>query len=409
MSLLRLAVIIPGISVLVIACTPLQQVQQVNPTSIINTYIEIAQASYQDSFISAQTLDRAIDNLLESPSQQNLGNARAAWISARVPYQQTEVYRFGNSIVDDWEVRVNAWPLDEGLIDYTATSYGEESDNNIFYTANIIANETLNIGGIRVDATVITPGLLSDTLQEIDGVESNVATGYHAIEFLLWGQDLNGTNPGAGNRPFTDFSLQNCSNDNCDRRRDYLKAASVLLLSDLEEMFENWREGGAAYIDLKAKGENGGLQTILIGMGSLAFGELAGDRIRLGLLLHDPEEEHDCFSDNTHMSHFYNAKGINNVYLGEYQGIKGNIIRGPSIAALLADIAPELANEMANSLSETEQALSVLLEQAQIGNTFDVLIGADSPNGNAIITRILDSLVEETASIEKIVVALGLD
>ena len=32
-------------------------------------------------------------------------------------------------------------------------------------------------------------------------VETNVATGYHAIEFLLWGQDLNGTGPGAGNRP----------------------------------------------------------------------------------------------------------------------------------------------------------------------------------------------------------------
>ena len=31
---------------------------------------------------------------------------------------------------------------------------------------------------------------LENKLHEIGGNEANVATGYHAIEFLLWGQDL---------------------------------------------------------------------------------------------------------------------------------------------------------------------------------------------------------------------------
>lgn len=48
---------------------------------------------------------------------------------------------------------------------------------------------------------MISPQLLAEELHMLDGVQANVATGYHAIEFLLWGQDLNGTNPGAGNRP----------------------------------------------------------------------------------------------------------------------------------------------------------------------------------------------------------------
>ena len=119
--------------------------------------------------------------------------ARAAWIAARIPYMQTEAYRFGNAIVDDWEGRVNAWPLDEGLIDYVASSYGTESPENELYAANVIANTTLTIGGKKLDTSKLTAELLADALQEAGGVEANVATGYHAVEFLLWGQDLNGT------------------------------------------------------------------------------------------------------------------------------------------------------------------------------------------------------------------------
>lgn len=245
---------------------------------IISTYIEIARASYGDSLETARVLDAAISDLLETPSAATLDAARTAWLAARVPYQQTEAYRFGNPVVDEWEGRVNAWPLDEGLIDYVAASYGDESDNNYFYTANIIANPLVDIGGISVDAANITPELLGETLHELDGVEANVATGYHAIEFLLWGQDLNGTNPGKGARPYTDYSLTECTNGNCERRRAYLEAASTLLVADLEEMTQNWTDDGAAVTDLRAKGLEGGLATILSGMGSLAYGELAGER-----------------------------------------------------------------------------------------------------------------------------------
>ena len=126
-----------------------------------------------------------------------------------------------------------------------------------------------------------------------------MATGYHAIEFLLWGQDLHGTGPGAGERPYTDYDTANCTGGNCDRRAQYLAAASDLLVSDLEEMVGNWKADGAARKGLVDGEPKAGLSTILTGMGSLSYGELAGERMKLGLLLHDPEEEHDCFSDNT--------------------------------------------------------------------------------------------------------------
>ena len=136
-----------------------------------------------------------------------------------MPYQQTEVYRFGNVIVDEWEGKVNAWPLDEGLIDYVDASYGGATDENPYAALNVIANPSLTLSGGEIDAAEITPALLQDTLQEADAIEANVATGYHAIEFLLWGQDLNGTEPGAGNRPWTDYAAGDaCTGGNCDRR-----------------------------------------------------------------------------------------------------------------------------------------------------------------------------------------------
>jgi putative iron-regulated protein len=381
---------------------------EVDRQAIIDTYISIAQASYEDTLSTARTLDAAIDAFLSSPSELTLQHAKEAWLAARVPYQQTEAYRFGNAVVDEWEGRVNAWPLDEGLIDYTAAVYGDYSDFNYFYASNVIANKILDAGGIIVDAVMITPQFLAEELHELDGVEANVATGYHAIEFLLWGQDLNGTNPGAGERPYTDYSLRSCTNRNCDRRRDYLKSASVLLVSDLEEMVQNWQPGGAAYNDLRSKGVEGGLSTMLTGMGSLAYGELAGERIRLGLLLNDPEEEHDCFSDNTHNSHYYDALGIKNVFMGQYGRVNGELVSGPSLADLIRQKAPEIHAEMMARLEETELAMTAMVEEAEKGNTFDVLIGRDNEAGEVIISRIVDALMEETRTIENIINALGL-
>ena len=160
--------------------------------AVLKTYADIALAGYEDALTTAKALDAATDGLIANASEATLAAAREAWKAARPSYQQTEAFRFGNAIVDEWEGKVNAWPLDEGLIDYVAASYGTESDENGLYTANVIANPKITIDGAEVDATEITPGFLQDTLQEAGGIESNVATGYHAIEFLLWGQDTTG-------------------------------------------------------------------------------------------------------------------------------------------------------------------------------------------------------------------------
>jgi putative iron-regulated protein len=377
--------------------------------SVLQTYADIALAKYEDSLTTAQALQSTVEALIATPSEQNLAAARTAWLAARVPYQQTEVYRFGNAAVDDWEGLVNAWPLDEGLIDYVATdAYFADPDENPLGAANVIATPMLQVAGTTLDASTITPALLAD-LHEADEVESNVARGYHAIEFLLWGQDLNGTGAGAGNRPFTDYAQGDaCTNGNCDRRAEYLRVATSLLVDDLQSMVTAWGAGGEARAAVLAD-EAAGLTAMLTGLGSLSYGELAGERMRLGILLNDPEEEHDCFSDNTHNSHFYNGLGMMNVYTGSYTRIDGSVVSGPSLSALVAAADAGVDAELTAKLDTTLGAMRAMVAKAESGMAYDMMLAPGNTEGADVLMAVVNGLIDQTRSIERAVAALGLD
>jgi len=391
----------------------------VTPQDVVKTYADIAQAGYEDALTGARALQQSIDALIAKPGEATLKAARQAWLDARIPYMQTEAFRFGNPVVDDWEGRVNAWPLDEGMIDYVDASYGTESDLNAYYVVNVIANPQISVGGKTVDASEITPELLADVLHEADGNEANVATGYHAIEFLLWGQDLNGTDPAptnckgsirechAGQRPYTDFDLKRCTGGNCDRRVQYLKVATDLLVDDLQEMVENWQPGGAARAAVEGDAKEG-LIAMLTGLGSLSYGELAGERMKLGLMLNDPEEEHDCFSDNTHNSHYYNQVGMLNVYLGQYRRIDGSVIKGASLADLVKARDAGLDSEVRAKFDATLAAMQALRTRAETVETYDRMLAPDNAEGNATVQAAIDRLIDQTRSIERVIARLDL-
>ena len=375
--------------------------------AVLDNYADIALAKYEDSLITGQRLQSAVNALIAKPSGEALQAARQAWLAARVPYQQTEVYRFGNAIVDDWEGKVNAWPLDEGLIDYVDAAYGGATDENEYAALNVIANPSFSLSGQTIDAAKITPALLEGQLHEADEIESNVATGYHAIEFLLWGQDLNGHGAGAGNRPWTDYAVgEACTGEYCERRGAYLKAATDLLVSDLEWMVAQWQLGGDAHTQVMAD-ENAGISTILTGMGSLSYGEQAGERMKLGVMLNDPEEEHDCFSDNTHNSHFYDAMGIRNVYLGSYTRIDGSVISGPSLSSLVAETAADVDAELTAKLNATMLEMAEMKAAAEAGFAYDMMLERGNAQGEALIMGAVNALVDQTLSIERAITAPG--
>lgn len=384
---------------------------QVTKQQVVEHYADVAHAVFADSVTTAKTLDVKIDEFLKSPSADKLEEVKQAWLDSRVPYQQSEVFRFGNAIVDDWEGQLNAWPLDEGLIDYVATDYQYELGNE-GAAANIIVNTSLQIGASKLDVAKITPELLAD-LNEVGGSEANVASGYHAIEFLLWGQDLNGTNAGAGQRAYTDFVVgSECTNGHCDRRGEYLKAAADLLVQDLEWMEKQWSaevKGNYRETLLNDSADNG-LRKMLFGMGSLSLGELAGERMKVALEANSTEDEHDCFSDNTHNSHYYNEQGIYNVYTGLYKREDGTLLSGPSIADLVAQKDKQAAKEIQKQFDVTRNQVGKLVTSAEKNNQhFDQLIAAGNAQGNTLVNDTIMSLVAQTGSIERAAGIIGID
>jgi putative iron-regulated protein len=381
--------------------------QAADVNAVIETYADIAHAKYEDALNAAVALEGAIDTLIATPTDENLKAARQAWLASRPSYQETEGYRFGNPIVDDWEGKVNAWPLDEGLIDYVDGSYGTESDENPLYTANVIANKKLSVGGEEIDATEITKELIADKLHEAGDSEANVATGYHAIEFLLWGQDLNGTGPGAGNRPASDYDTANCTGGNCDRRAAYLKTAASLLVDDLKEMTGNWTADGAARKALRDAGGNGAVVMMFTGLGSLSYGELAGERMKLGLILHDPEEEHDCFSDNTHNSHYYDEAGMIAIYNGSYTRTDGSVVKGASLSELVAASSSAADQGVKDAMANAEAKLKLIKDTADSGKeAYDQMIGDGNAAGNKMVQDAIDGLIAQTRAVEKAIESL---
>ena len=377
------------------------------PAAVVKNYADIGQAAYEDALKAGKALQQAVGTFLKAPTEDNLKAAREAWLAARVPYMQTEPFRFGNKMVDDWEGKVNSWPLDEGLIDYVGKAYGTESDENPLFVANVIANKKLKLGNKTIDVSKITGSLLEDKLQEAGGVEANVATGYHAVEFLLWGQDLHGTEAGAGERPATDYNEKKCTGKNCDRRADYLRVVTDLLVKDLGWMAAQWKPDGKARKTVTADAQKG-VVAIFTGLGSLSYGELAGERMKLGLLIHDPEEEHDCFSDNTHNSHYYDIIGMRNVYLGSYKRLDGSVVSGPSPADLVKEASAEADQGLRAAFDATVAAAAAMKQRAETKEHYDQMIGEGNAEGNAVVQAVIDKLLGQTKAIEKGVATLKL-
>ncbi len=284
------------------------------------------------------------------------------------------------------------------------TSYGKTSDENPLYTLNIIAHPQIRVGAKMIDASRIDKNLLRQ-LEEAEGVKTNVATGYHSIEFLLWGQDLHGTGPGAGERPASDYDLKHCTHGNCARRAAYLKAATNLLVDDLAEMAADWAPRGKARI----KASQGGLATILTGIGSLSYGELAGERMKLGLILHDPEEEQDCFSDNTHNSYYYDVLGMGEIWRGNYTRVDGNKVSGASLRdfAMAKDAAA--AKRLDVAMDAALVKVKIIKDTADGGRmAYDQMIGNSNLAGNKMVQDAIDALVAQTRATEGVMAALGL-
>jgi putative iron-regulated protein len=328
---------------------------------IVENYADIVLANYQDSLTLTIELQTAVDVFIAEPSDMTLQTAKDAWLAAREPYGQTEAFRFYGGPIDDEdgpEGLINAWPMDEAYIDYV------EGDAQ----SGIINN------------TTDYPDLNSDLLAELNeqGAEENIATGFHAIEFLLWGQDL--SDDGAGNRPYSDYTTA----PNAERRAQYLKLVTDLLAEHLTYLVSEWETDVTGNYRQTFLGlpSDEAITLMVIGVGSLSNSELPGERIYTAYDNQDQEDEHSCFSDNTHRDIVNNFLGIKNVYLGEYTRIDGTTITGVGLRDLLAQTDATLNDDIValfGTIDEAIIAMHVPFDQAIIQEDYreQVLITAD--------------------------------
>ncbi len=355
-------------------------VSEADRKAFLRGYAHVALLSYEDALAGAKTLQNAIEAFNTNPTDLTFQAAKDAWIAAREQYSPSEIFRLSGGAIDaedGWvaeaygalEGQINAWPLDEAMIDYTIDAEGARTSGNIIDTN---ASFTPS-GGVAVDVGTISVDALT-ALNE-NGGEANVATGYHAIEFLLWGQDQDYDNfladtithgqTTAGQRPLSDYTVDG----NAERRKAYLSAAAAKLVNDLEAVASAWRtersgntgryrEAFLGELSGAEAGDNistdAALKAIFGGMGVFLKSELANERIAVAVLTPSEEDEHSCFSDNTHRDILLNFQGFTNIMRNQYpegtalgdSKAMGELIKAEN-KATLSQLVSEIATRVA--------------------------------------------------------------
>jgi putative iron-regulated protein len=355
---------------------------------VVENYTAVVFASYTDALTGGERLLAALKALAAAPSEEALVAAREAWKASRPPYLQTEAFRFYGGPIeneeDGPEGLLNAWPMDEAYVDY------------------VVGDESAGVINDSERYPEITTGLVRE-LNEKDG-EANISAGYHAIEFLLWGQDMNPDGP--GNRPVNDFvESPDGAGKNAKRRGAYLVAAGELLVENLRQLADAWDPAKAgnyreAFLALPP---DEALGKIFTGLGMLSGFEVSGERLTVAYETKEQEDEHSCFSDNTHVDMIEDARGIQNVYLGRYVRTDGAVVEGKGLKDLVAAkdeaLAARLEAEIAASLAAAE-ALPVPFDRA--------IQGPDGSPERTAIKRLIDDLLAQAQTLVTAAKALGL-
>ena len=333
---------------------------------VVKNYADIVYQNYKDAYEDAVTLETSINSFTANPTDANFTIAKNKWLQARESYGTTEAFRFANGPIDDEidgpEGLLNAWPLDENYIDYV---------------------EGASTAGI-INATAIYPTIDKNLLEDLNenNGEKNISVGYHAIEFLLWGQDL--TAPSAnlpGQRPYTDYVVgAGGTATNQARRAMYLTVCADLLTDHLDYLVNQWKVGGMYRTTFLNLPVNTAIKNMYLGITTLVTAELPIERMDVALGNADQEDEHSCFSDNTHRDIYLNLQGVINVYKGKY-----GMIQGASLENLVKNANLETYNDTSVSIAESLSKVNAIL------TPFDLAIsgGLGSVEGDKVRAAVL--------------------
>ena len=341
----------------------------------LTTYADIAHAAYTDAAAGARDLLAAVDGLCAEPTAETLAKARAAWVEARRPYQQSEFLRFYDGPIDRSEVLINTWPIDESYVE-AGVADGRK--------------------GILDDKTKY-PELSSELLSSLNAKEgeTSISTGYHVIEFLLWGKDTDPNGP--GNRPPTDYDAQ--ASPLAERRGKYLELVTKLLIGELDELVQAWAPSRTDNYRARFLGmpplEAFGLA--LKGLGALSGPELSGERLTVAYETKDQENEHSCFSDNTLQDLADDALGIENACRGSYQRSDGSVLTGSGLCKAIGARDRALGERLEREMKASTEALRA------VPGPFDrAIVGNDGAQGRIAVQRAIRALSDQANTLAKI-------
>lgn len=375
-----------------LGCSNTDEDESAAQRAVVDNYAAMVTANYADTLSAAKSLKKSIHAFVDAPSEAGLKDAREAWLVSRDPYALSEAYRFYQGPIDNDdsdddipegpEPLLNSWPVDESYIDY------------------------VRVGDKDVDGGIINlpdefPTIDADALsgENTKNGEDEITTGYHAIEFLLWGQDFNVDGP--GDRAYTDYVVgDDGTHANQDRRGQYLATVADLLVDNLSQVNEAWLEGESNYrADFLAQPPATALGKIFLGMGSLSGAELSGERMSVALNEKDQEDEHSCFSDNTLADLRNNATSLQDVLTGRY-----GAIQGPSVADLVAKkdgaLAQALKDDIQSAIDNIDAVPPLPFDQA--------ILQDDSDPQRKHLKEAVDALKSFTANLKKAADTLGI-
>lgn len=350
--------------------------------ALIRNHAAIAYAVYSDALFQATNLQTAIASFVTDPTDDGLSESRLAWRNAYYAYLQCAALQFSNGPVDDdrdLSRQIGKWPINPSLIDYTTGQFG----------------------GLISDSAEL-PNVTLDALQALNGPDVNRPTtiGFHAIEFLLWGEDDDDVALlTAGNRTFLDYNGADSSIQNTVRRSKYLRVCSEILVSQLGVLTNEWDSLGSKnyrkdFIGLEV---NSALKNILTGMGTLAKSEISERALEKPVSASSQDLEVSNYSDNTITDFIAMTNSLDIFYRGTYTPLTSLDIKGKSVEDLIGEANPELADQVDKKLIECLELVNAIPTPYDWQAAQESEFGAESIAGAATALAELEALFKEVA------------
>lgn len=241
---------------------------------------DVITATYNELNEKALSLKTAVSALSTETTEANLGTAKTAWSATRAPWEESEGFLYGPVDILAIDPAMDTWPVDVSSM-------------------NAILNSN----------QAITPSLIA---------ANNEARGFHLIEFLLWGEDGNKT-----------------ADQITERQLEYLVAAAADLQNNTQTLYDGWKADGGNF---GANFINAGVSSNLYPSHKAALEEIIegiitiADEVANGKI-EDPlnseggtpnaQFEESRFSNNSKLDFANNIRSIQNIYMGDFNGVNG--------------------------------------------------------------------------------------